>query len=139
VKHSVLARRIARLEARDRPRQLPQLAFVIHEDDAPSSVEGFSTASGVTVRREPSEPLSGAMARAFRHPSAGRLLFAVYAKRVEPTCTAQLPALAVKALAEYDAFALAGVGRRASPAELKAMGLPLRGAEMADGGAYLNL
>lgn len=108
MRRSSLAKRLDLVEFRERPRLLPRLAFVIHEDDAPSSVQGFRVASGEIVRCEPFEALSGAMERAFRHPGARGALFAVYAISSEPTLIVA-PAF-VAAPVKLDPSALAGIG-----------------------------
>jgi hypothetical protein len=64
---------------------------------------------GSTVPRTPGEALSEATARAWRGLGSGQAMFAVYARKCEPTLvapTAFVPAAAAKA----DPFALAGIG-----------------------------
>jgi hypothetical protein len=84
VRHSGLAKRLDRLEARDRPCRLPRLCFMIHEDDAHSDrVVAFKAFNGPEVPRLPGEALSDLRARAWATPGIGVAMFAVYADKPE--------------------------------------------------------
>ena len=109
MKHSVLASRIARLEARNCPRRLPRLCFMIHAEDAPSELEGFRLPDGSIVPPNPGEALSAARARAWQGLGSGQAMWAVYAPSSEPTSIVP-PALVAAAPAKPDPNALAGIG-----------------------------
>ena len=109
MKHSALASRIARLEVRTRKRELPRLCFMIHADDAPSEPEGLRMPDGSIVSRNPGEALSEATARAWRGLGSGQAMFAVYARKYEPTSVAT-PAFVAAPTVKVDPNALAGIG-----------------------------
>jgi len=82
---------------------------MIHVDDAPSEPEGFRMPDGSTVPRAPGEALSEARARAWRGLGSGQAMFAVYARKCEPTLIVP-PAFVAPTPAKPDPNALAGIG-----------------------------
>lgn len=127
MRYSGLAKRLDRLEARDRPRRLPRMAFIIHEEDAPSDhVVAFKAFNGPEVPRLPGEALSALLARAWATPGTGSAMFAVYAHKSKLEQPEEVPAEPTQPLMPDDPYALAGIGRRATKAELNRMGVRSR-------------
>lgn len=120
--NTALAARIARLERALAPRPLPRLAFLIHQDDVPeTAIEGFRTCEGTRIPRNPGEALSDLLRRAWGQPGIGLSLFACYPPDAEPVPAEPQPNVGTPA--EPDPFALAGIGREATVAELTRMGI----------------
>lgn len=120
--HSALAARIARLERVRAPRPLPRLAFIVDRQDTPeTAVEAFRTPEGTRIARNPGEALSDLLRRAWAQPGIGLSLFACYPPDAEPVPAEPQPNVGTPA--EPDPFALAGIGREATVAELTRMGV----------------
>lgn len=123
MKHATLAARIARVEARQRAkRPLPRLAFRISPEDAPeTAIAGYRSLDGFQIARNPGEALSDLLTRAWIEAGDATALFAVYAAGEPPP--ARDSGCELPKPTPHDPWALAGVGRRATDAELERMGV----------------
>lgn len=121
-RYATLAARIGQLERALAPRLLPRLAFLIHRDDAPeATVEAFATVEGTRIARNPGEALSDLLSRAWKQPGVGLSLFACYPPEAEPVPAEFEPTVGTQT--DVDPFALAGIGRVATAAERRRMGV----------------
>lgn len=120
--NSALAARIARLEARTRPKRLPiqPLMTVYDRDDEITAIAGWS---GAICYREAGEAPQAFKTRARAALEGTGWLHAIYpAETLEPTPVATVPVPEPEPTPKPDPFALAGIGRvgpswRTSPAD----------------------
>lgn len=118
MRKSPLLARLAKLEAALTPRVFPKLSFTVYDRD--DAVEGFRSPNGVEIARHPGEPLSDLLSRAWRHPGVGACLMAIYPPDPEP----EYVGIALEPeLEPVGPFALAGIGRVATKAELEQRGV----------------
>ena len=114
-----LKARIERLERRTKRRPFPRLILAVYGQPL-QSIIGYRN-RGVVAMRTPGEPLDALEARAWELGSAF-ILEALYRPENRPSAVAEPVSSAPIQIAPEDPFALAGIGRRASPAELLASG-----------------
>lgn len=130
-RHATLAARIARLERAKRPRSLPRMVFTLYDQE--DAVAGFSGPSGEVVEREPFEAVTALSARAWAI-IGGHSMWATYPDAVWDEPEEVPPNIVAMGWTEpepikpepVDPFALAGIGRRATPEELARMGVAPR-------------
>lgn len=116
--------RLARLEKRlAKRRPFPAVFMSVYPDANPGPLLGYE-GNGVRVMAEPGEALGELQARAATATGA-RFLCALYGPETAapaPVAAPRTPPAMWKPEPGPDPFALAGIGRRASRAELERMG-----------------
>lgn len=116
--------RLARLEKRLFARRpFPAVFMAVYPDANPAPLLGYE-GNGMRVMGEPGEPLGELQARAATLTGA-RFLCALYGPEMAapaPVATPRTPPAMWKPAPGPDPWALAGIGRKASRAELERMG-----------------
>lgn len=121
--YATLTARVRRLETQNRSRRpKPPIIFTVYPDQPCGGIIGLAGMAGATVDRGWSEPLADLARRARAALGGARVMIARYAPSVAPQPPLPTPVPPPPEPKPSDPYALAGIGREATRAELERMG-----------------